>query len=61
MDVFLNPAETTISDRRARRVNTYFQVNGAGRKYGQSGKCYTGGSPDGETGKLFNTSTSYIS
>lgn len=61
MDVFLNPAETAISDRRARRVNTYFQVNGAGRKYGQSGKCYTGGSTDGETGKLFNTSTSYIS
>ncbi|MCW1146832.1 hypothetical protein [Flavobacterium lacisediminis] len=60
MDVFLNPAETAISDRRARRVNTFFQVNGAGRKYGQSAKCYTGGSADSETGKLFNTSTSYI-
>ncbi len=61
MDVFSNPAELVISDRRARRVNTYFQVNGTGRKYGQAGKCYTSGTLDGETGKLFNTSTSYIS
>lgn len=61
MDVFLNPIEASIIDRRARRINTYFQVNGTGRKYGQSGKCYTGGSVDSETGKLFNTSTSYIS
>ena len=61
MDVFLNPIETAIIDRRARRVNTYFQVNGVGRKYGHAGKCYTSGSLDGETGKLFNTSTSYIS
>lgn len=61
MDVFLNPGETVISDRRARRINTYFQVNGMGRKYGHAGKCYTGGTTDSETGKLFNTSTSYIS
>jgi hypothetical protein len=61
LDVFSNPAELVITDRRARRINTYFQVNGLGRKYGQAGKCYTSGTSDGETGKLFNTSTSYIS
>jgi hypothetical protein len=61
MDVFLNPAETVITDRRARRANTYFQVNGTGRKYGHAGKCYTGGTADSETGRLFNTCTSYIS
>lgn len=61
MDVFSTPAEAVITDRRARRINTFFQVNGVGRKYGHAGKCYTGGSADSETGKLFNTSTSYIS
>jgi hypothetical protein len=61
MDVFSDPAESVITDRLARRVNTYFQVNGLGRKYGQAGKCYTSGTADGETGKLFNTSTYYIS
>ena len=60
IDVFLNPAETVITDRYARRVNTYFQVNGIGRQYGHSSKCYTGGTSDSETGSLFNCCTAYI-
>jgi len=57
---FLNPAETRITDRMARRINTYFQVNGVGRKYGHASKCYTSGTIDGITEPLFNTSTTYI-
>jgi len=59
-DIFVNPLETVITDRLARRVNTYFQVNGIGRQYGHSSKCYTGGTADSETGPLFNTCTAYI-
>ncbi|WP_320815953.1 hypothetical protein [Flavobacterium sp.] len=60
IEVFLNPAETVIIDRYARRVNTYFRVNGIGRQYGHSSKCYTGGTADSETGSLFNCCTAYI-
>ena len=58
---FTNLAETKITDRIARRINTYFQVNGVGRKYGHAAKCYTGGTSDGIAESLFNTSTTYIS
>lgn len=61
VDVFLNPLETVITDRYARRVNTYFRVNGIGRQYGHSSKCYTSGTADSETGSLFNCCTAYIS
>ena len=60
IEVFLNPLETVITDYYARRVNTYFRVNGVGRQYGHSSKCYTGGTADSETGSLFNCCTAYI-
>lgn len=59
-DVFLNPLENVITDRLARRINTYFQVNGVGRQYGHSSKCYAAGTLDSETGSLFNCCTAYI-
>jgi hypothetical protein len=59
-EVFLNAAEIAISDKKARRINTYFRVNSGTRQYGVSSKCYNGGSTDSETGKYFNSCTSYI-
>lgn len=60
-EVFQNPLETVITDRYARRVNTFFQVNGVGRQYGHSSKCYAAGTLDSETGPFFNCCTAYIS
>ena len=60
IEVFSTPLETVITDRYARRVNTYFRVNGVGRQYGHSSKCYTAGTFDSETGSLFNCCTAYI-
>jgi hypothetical protein len=59
-EVFLNAAEIAISDKKARRINTYFRVNTGTRQYGVSSKCYNGGSVDSETGNYFNSCTSYI-
>lgn len=59
-DVFFDPSELIITDRFSRRINTYFQVNGVGRQYGHSSKCYAAGTNDSESGPFFNTCTSYI-
>lgn len=60
-DVFQTPLETILTDRLARRINTYFQVNGVGRQYGHSSKCYSAGTNDSETGPFYNCCTAYIS
>ena len=60
-DIYLNPAKTVISDNYARRVSTYFVVNGVGtRKYGPVSKCYSSGSTLSVTGPMYNASTAYI-
>lgn len=60
-EVFQDPLESVLTDRFARRINTYFQVDGIGRQYGHSSKCYAAGTNDSETGPFFNCCTAYIS
>ena len=60
-DVFLNSGKDPISDNYARRISTYFVVNGMGtRKYGPVSKCYSSGSALSVTGTMYNASTAYI-
>ncbi|WP_146193394.1 hypothetical protein [Flavobacterium sediminis] len=59
-EVFQNLAEDVLTDMAARRVNTYFMLDGLSRQFGHASKCYTGGSRDSKTGLMYNTSTTYI-
>jgi len=60
-DVYLNAGRVPISDNFARRISTYFVVNGVGtRKYGPVSKCYSSGSALSITGTMYNASTAYI-
>lgn len=60
-EVFRNTEEIEIKDKLARRINTYFRLNGSARKYCHISKCYTGGNNGGNvTGMFYNMSSSYI-
>lgn len=57
LDSTLNP----ITDYLARRISTYFQIDGIStRKYGPAAKCYTNQSSAGVVGPLYNVCTAYI-
>jgi len=59
--VYLNSALTPITDYKARRISTYFMIDGIGtRKYGPAAKCYANRSAAGVVGPLYNVSTAYI-
>lgn len=66
-EILLN-ATTKLKSDRARRVSTYYTVNGGTRRYGQASKCYFNnntvivGDPviNCAQGVLFNSSTTYI-
>lgn len=62
-EVFENVAEKTITDKKARRINTFFRLNGSTRKYCHVSKSYTGGDPEfgqNVTGMFYNMSSSYM-
>lgn len=59
-EVFQDAAENKLTDNLARRVNTYFKLNGGTRKYGHASKCYTGSDKNDIAGTLYNMSSSYI-
>jgi len=60
-DVYEDASGTKITDYLARRITTYFQVDGVStRKYGPSAKCFTNKSVNGVTGRLYNVCTAYI-
>ncbi len=66
-EILLN-ASTKLKSDRARRVSTFYTVDGGTRRYGQASKCYfnnntvIGGDPaiNCAQGILFNSSTTYI-
>ncbi|MFD0964376.1 hypothetical protein [Pseudofulvibacter geojedonensis] len=58
---YLDSAMNPITDYLARRITTYFQVDGVStRKYGPAAKCYTNQSTAGVVGPLYNVCTAYI-
>lgn len=71
-EVYLTDAPLTmIRDGGARRISTYYTLDAATRKYGQSSKCYMNRNINnplpfvstdriGATGQLYNSSTTYI-
>lgn len=60
-EVYEDAANTKITDYFARRISTYFQVDGVStRKYGPASKCYTNQSTNGVVGTLYNMCTAYI-
>jgi len=59
-EVFENQTEKKLSDNLARRVNTYFKLDGGTRKYSHASKCYTGSTINDVAGILYNMSSSYI-
>lgn len=60
-EVYEDAANTKITDYFARRISTYFQVDGVStRKYGPASKCYTNQSANGVVGTLYNMCTAYI-
>jgi len=60
-DVYADASGTKITDYLARRITTYFQVDGVStRKYGPAAKCFTNKSINGVTGRLYNVCTAYI-
>lgn len=60
-EVFRNEVEDQLKDKKARRINTYFKLNGAIRKHCHVSKCYTGGNVEyNVTGMFYNMSSSYM-
>lgn len=59
-EVYENLGERKLTDNLARRVNTYFKLDGGTRKYSHASKCYTGSASNDVAGVLYNMSSSYI-
>ncbi|MEQ3661418.1 MAG: hypothetical protein ABNG98_09305 [Flavobacterium sp.] len=59
-EVFETIDEKVIKDKLARRINTYFKLNGSKRKYSHVSKCYTSSGSNDVTGIFYNASSSYI-
>jgi len=70
-EVYQTSALLKINDSGARRISTYFNLNGGARKYGQTSRCYMNGNINNPapyasteriaaTGPAYNSSTTYI-
>lgn len=59
-EVFENMGEDMLKDKKARRINTYFKLNTATRKYCHVSKSYSGGPNGNSTGMFYNMSSSYM-
>jgi hypothetical protein len=60
-EVFENSDEHDLRDKKARRINTFFRLNGSTRKYCHVSKSYTGGDVEyNVTGMFYNMSSSYM-
>jgi hypothetical protein len=59
-EVFQNVSENKLTDKLARRINTYFRLNNGTRKYGHASKCFTSSATNDVSGELYNMSSSYI-
>lgn len=59
-EVFENVSETKLTDKLARRINTYFRLNNGTRKYSHASKCFTSSAINDVSGELYNMSSSYI-
>lgn len=60
-EVFKNTEEDDLKDKKARRINTFFRLNGSTRKYCHVSKSYTGGNVEyNVTGMFYNMSSSYM-
>lgn len=64
-NVYSNPALVKIKDLKARRISTFYTVDGAARRYGQASKCYYNNNqdillPNAAEGTMYNSSTTYI-
>ena len=64
-NVYSTAALTKIKDIYARRISTFYTVDGGTRRYGQSSKCYYNNNQDivlanAAEGTMYNSSTTYI-
>jgi hypothetical protein len=64
-NVYSNAALVKIKDIYARRISTFYTVDGALRRYGQASKCYYNrnldmAGPNAAIGTMYNSSTTYI-
>jgi len=64
-NVYSTAALTKIKDIYARRISTFYTVDGGTRRYGQASKCYYNNNQDivlanAAEGTLYNSSTTYI-
>lgn len=64
-DVYGTAALVKIKDIKARRISTFYTVDGLPRRYGQASKCYYNfnqdiASPNAAAGTMYNSSTTYI-
>jgi len=61
-EVYENVFGTQITDYLARRISTYFKIDGlpTNRKYGPASKCYANKSINGTVGTMYNVCTAYM-
>lgn len=59
-EVFQNSSEDIITDKKARRINTFFRLNTSRRKYCHVSKSYSGGPTLNVTDMFYNMSSSYM-
>lgn len=59
-DVYEDSAGTLITDDLARRIMTYMTINGQTREYGPATKCYSSGSANSVSNRMYNSCTAYI-
>lgn len=59
-EMFSDAAENKLFDLYARRINTYFKLNGGTRKYCHISKSFTSSDKTDVNGILYNMSSSYI-
>jgi len=59
-DVYKNASKSLITDNLARRIVNLVSVTGATRVYGRSSKCYTNGTVNGVSERMYNSATTYM-
>jgi len=61
-EVYQDVLENKVTDYIARRISTYFKIDGlpTNRKYGPASKCYANQSLEGTVGMMYNVCTAYM-
>lgn len=60
MEVFRDFRRTVLTDKKARRIRTYFTLDGETREFGHAAQCYVSGDSTSKVGFMYNSSTTYI-